>query len=187
MQNWQDELNPQSARECSLVQSIADAYWRTERIVRLEFALYAQGCIETTDTDGKGSSPTHKKAELATFLKYEKQMRNLSIQESRIRRQREKDMKELQNLQKQRSETVKVSERTHDKTTKTQSDTAAAATPPAERQRSAASGSAYAAASAQNQPNFSTKSGFEFSTAHLRSGLDAKLNLALPKLTKESR
>ncbi|MGH9608710.1 MAG: hypothetical protein ACRD34_03460, partial [Bryobacteraceae bacterium] len=40
--------------------------------------------------------------ELETFLFYEKQLRNLNIQEARLRRHREKDMAELEKLQKER-------------------------------------------------------------------------------------
>jgi hypothetical protein len=40
--------------------------------------------------------------ELETFLTYEKQLRNLNIQEARLRRQREKDTAELKELQKER-------------------------------------------------------------------------------------
>jgi hypothetical protein len=38
-----------------------------------------------------------------TFLHYEKQLRNLQIQEGRLRRQREKDTAELKQLQQDRS------------------------------------------------------------------------------------
>ncbi|MGH9583350.1 MAG: hypothetical protein ACRD4O_10475 [Bryobacteraceae bacterium] len=40
--------------------------------------------------------------ELETFLAYEKQIRNLHLQEARLRRQREKDLAELTRLQKER-------------------------------------------------------------------------------------
>lgn len=38
-----------------------------------------------------------------TFLQYEKQLRNLQLQEGRLRRQREKDMAELRQLQRDRA------------------------------------------------------------------------------------
>jgi hypothetical protein len=41
------ELRPAGQRECDLVQSIADASWRLQRIPALESAIYAQGGIQS--------------------------------------------------------------------------------------------------------------------------------------------
>jgi hypothetical protein len=95
IQNWTLELHPVGPRESALVQSIADSHWRTDRIARLEFALYAQGSEQSADGG---------QSELETYLAYEKQLRNLAIQESRIRRGREKDLAELKALQATRRE-----------------------------------------------------------------------------------
>jgi hypothetical protein len=100
------------------VQAIADSHWRGERVLRLEFALYAQGRIEFGDevraatvTSGLSAGSAHRRPDnqlendlidARTYLAYEKQLRNLAIQESRLRRQREKDMAELLRLQKER-------------------------------------------------------------------------------------
>ena len=42
--------------------------------------------------------------ELGTFLKYEKQLKNLQLQESRLQRRYEKEMAELRSLQKERKQ-----------------------------------------------------------------------------------
>ncbi len=80
------EFNPATERESVLVQSIADADWRLLRIPVLEMAIFKRGREQGIP-------------ELDTFLQYEKQLRNLHIQESRLRRHREKDLAELRQLQ----------------------------------------------------------------------------------------
>ena len=100
-----EEFNPDGLRECELVQSIADTWWRLRRIPALEMALFAKGRIEFANL--------FEEADLAarpllidahTFLVYEKQIRNLQIQEARLARRREKEMAELRTLQQQRKE-----------------------------------------------------------------------------------
>lgn len=104
VQNWFKDLNPEGPRECALVQSIADSHWRTERIVRLEFALYAgvAGAESAAGHPTNDSGAANEGNELDTYLRYERQLRNLSTQESRLRRSRDKDMKELNELQTER-------------------------------------------------------------------------------------
>ena len=94
--------------------------------------------------------------ELQTFLKYEKQLRNLQLQESRLQRRHEKDSAELRNLQRER---IQKEEAEHVRDLKNQKDNSAAVNEP-KPQKSA--GSALAASShiASN-----LKNGFEFSTA----------------------
>jgi hypothetical protein len=43
---YEKDLRPVGQRECDLVQSIADASWRLQRIPVLESAIYAQGRIQ---------------------------------------------------------------------------------------------------------------------------------------------
>jgi hypothetical protein len=107
VENWIAELNPEGPRECALVQSIADAYWRAERIVRIEFALYAGGgAAVAASCEANNPGPSSEPDELALYLRHERQLRNLSVQEGRIRRSREKDMQELRDLQKERRKRV---------------------------------------------------------------------------------
>lgn len=69
------ELRPVGQRECDLVQSIADASWRLQRIPALESAIYAQGRIQFADQfndQDPGLRSTLK--DLHTHLAYEKQL-----------------------------------------------------------------------------------------------------------------
>ena len=97
---FQNDLEPVGQLECELVQIIADCYWRLRRIQELEYALYAQG--EEQFADAFPDTPAVErpsKIMLQTHLTYEKQLRNLHIQEARIDRKRAKALKELQALQ----------------------------------------------------------------------------------------
>ena len=93
LERFTEELKPVTARESVLVQSIADTDWRLLRIPALESAIYARGRAENTTAEHSGL------ADLQTFLQYEKQLRNLQLQEGRLRRHREKDLAELKSLQ----------------------------------------------------------------------------------------
>jgi hypothetical protein len=69
--------------------------------------IYALGRLEFAEkfTD-QTDDPAIQAAliETYTFLTYQRQLNNLSIQESRLRRQREKDMAELRRLQQERTQ-----------------------------------------------------------------------------------
>ncbi|HEX4166844.1 MAG TPA: hypothetical protein VHZ55_15365 [Bryobacteraceae bacterium] len=97
LQQYLNEFQPGTERETVLVQSIVDTEWRLLRIPALEMAIYARGRTEQTNPDAKSGF-----TDLDTFLKYEKQLRNLQLQESRLRRHREKDLAELKALQEAR-------------------------------------------------------------------------------------
>ncbi len=86
VEQYEKEFQPATEREAVLVQSLADTDWRLLRIPVLEMSLYKRGREEGV-------------SELDTFLKYEKQLRNLQLQEGRLRRHREKDLAELRQLQ----------------------------------------------------------------------------------------
>lgn len=103
LRGYEKELRPVGPRECDLVQSIADSSWRLQRIPALEFAIYARGQMEFA-----GQSADRDPAlrpgliQLETQLAYEKQLRNLHVQESRLHRRREKDLAELRQSQSDR-------------------------------------------------------------------------------------
>lgn len=99
------DLHPVGQRESDLVQSIADSSWRLQRIPTLEAAIYAQGRIQFAN-QFEDHDPALRASliELHTHLTYEKQLRNLSLQEARIHRRREKDLAELRELQKERKQ-----------------------------------------------------------------------------------
>jgi hypothetical protein len=98
-----DEHQPVGPREAEFVQSIADASWRLARIPRLEMTIYAHGRVQFADLFADQDAALRPGLiEMHTFLQYEKQLRNLHLQEGRLRRQREKDRAELSQLQKNR-------------------------------------------------------------------------------------
>ena len=100
---YQKEFSPVGQRECDLVQSIADTVWRLLRIPALEMAIYAKGRLEFADAFNDHDEALRSGLiELETFLKYEKQLRNLQLQESRLGRRREKEIAELRQLQQER-------------------------------------------------------------------------------------
>ncbi len=98
------EYQPAGLREQELVQSLADTQWRLQRIPGLEMAIYAQGRAENQEYCTLHAKTGANLIELGTFLKYEKQLKNLQLQESRLQRRYEKEMAELRSLQKERKQ-----------------------------------------------------------------------------------
>jgi hypothetical protein len=100
---------PAGDDERNLVQSLADTQWRLLRIPSLEMGIYAIGRIEFA-----GSFPNEDEAvrkhliEAQVFLAYQRQLNNLSIQENRLRRQRDKDTAALRELQEKRKQRAKA-------------------------------------------------------------------------------
>lgn len=100
---YQKDLQPVGQRECDLVQSIGACVWRLQRISGLEMAIFAKGALQFADSFNE-HDPSLRPGmiELQTFLAYEKQLRNLQLQEARLSRRREKELAELRDLQKER-------------------------------------------------------------------------------------
>jgi hypothetical protein len=94
---------PATDEELRLVQSIHDCAWRISRIQRIEIGILLKGDLEFADKYQERTpfERTHL-IQAESYIKYEKQLRNLNIQEGRLRRTREKDLAELQRLQAQR-------------------------------------------------------------------------------------
>ncbi len=89
--------------ERNLVQSLADTEWRLLRIPALEMGLYAVGRLEFAELFANEDEAARKHLiEAKVFLAYQRQLNNLSIQENRLRRQREKDTVALRELQQER-------------------------------------------------------------------------------------
>ena len=141
------EFQPVGDRECELVQSIADTNWRLRRIPTLEFAIYARG--RTQFAEKFAMEPADAQAsliDLETFLFYEKQLRNLLLQESRLRRQRDKDLAELRAVQQDRGKQ--------------------------EAEQLAAAATLYQVAKSRYRPFDPADHGFEFSIADIESYLE---------------
>jgi len=100
---YEKEWKPVGVQESNLVQSIADCVWRLSRICCLEQALFSRGHLQFAhlfaDIDPANQSAL---IELHTFEIYEKQFRNLQLQEARLARRREKEIAELRRLQNER-------------------------------------------------------------------------------------
>lgn len=97
-----DQFQPVGPRESELVQAIADHDWRLNRIASLDMAIYAYGHEQFAEQFADRGHLQSAYAQMHTFLHYEKQLRNLQLQESRIRRHRDKDTSELNRLQQER-------------------------------------------------------------------------------------
>lgn len=100
---YQKDFQPVGQRESDLVQSIADCAWRLHRIAGLELSIFAKGTLEFADSFNEHDASLRPGLiELETFLTYEKQLRNLHIQEARLSRRREREITELRKLQGER-------------------------------------------------------------------------------------
>src|SRR5437588_6045722 len=96
-------LAPVGEDEQNLVQSLADTEWRLQRIPALEMGIYAVGRLEFAELFANEDEAVRKHLiEAKIFLAYQRQLNNLSIQEGRLRRQREKDTAALRQLQENR-------------------------------------------------------------------------------------
>ncbi len=98
-----DRYQPVGPEESHLVQSLADTQWRLERIPALELGIYAMGRLEFAELfPQEDPAVRYGLIEAKTYLAYGRQLNNLGIQESRLRRQFEKDAAVLRELQGQR-------------------------------------------------------------------------------------
>jgi hypothetical protein len=97
---------PANLIETNLVQAIADTDWRLNRIPHLILGLEARAAAETyaEHAASAGTETAITEAHgvnfsLEGYLRYERQIRNLYIQEGRLHRRRAKDLAELQAMQ----------------------------------------------------------------------------------------
>jgi hypothetical protein len=98
--SFQNEFSPVGQLESELVQIVVDCYWRLRRIQELEYALYAHGERQFAEAFADEPAETRRSMTmLQTHLIYQKELRNLHIQESRIDRKRTRAMAELKELQ----------------------------------------------------------------------------------------
>jgi hypothetical protein len=93
------KLNPANDLEKHLTQSIADTEWRLLRIPSLEAGLYALDRMELA-----ADCPDESVLEAVIFRTYQKDLRNLALQERRLRNQLKEDTAELRRLQQERQE-----------------------------------------------------------------------------------
>ena len=94
---------PLGESEQHLVQSLADTQWRLLRIPALEWSIYALGRLEFAELfPDQDEKVRQHLIDGKTLLTYQRQLNNLSIQEGRLRRQHQKDMASLRELQEAR-------------------------------------------------------------------------------------
>jgi hypothetical protein len=105
---FREPYSPFGDDELALVQSLADTEWRLERIPSLEMGIYALGRVEFASLFLEEDEAVRRQLiEAKIFLAYKKDLSNVSLQEGRLRRQREKDearLKEVQGLRRQQED-----------------------------------------------------------------------------------
>jgi hypothetical protein len=80
--DWFEELGPVGPRECALAQSLADNAWRVLRLPALEMAIFALGRQQfAAQFEHEAPALQPGLIELHTYLTYEKQLKNLHLQE----------------------------------------------------------------------------------------------------------
>ncbi|MBV9308576.1 MAG: hypothetical protein JOZ45_20690 [Acidobacteriaceae bacterium] len=96
---------PIGVAEHTLVQALADTYWRLESIPGLESGTYARGRSRYAELYGEEPDPTVRRVLLDAHIEdvEAKTFRNLRLHERRLQRQLEKDKAELHQLQQKRS------------------------------------------------------------------------------------
>ncbi len=98
-------FNPVGEAETELVQRMADTHWRLQRIPGLEAGIYAIGRVKMAHLHASEQEEQARwdmiHAEI--FIAYERQFRNLQVQESRLRRNLEKDTAALKEMQESRA------------------------------------------------------------------------------------
>ena len=105
IEQYMNQHNPVGDAERELVQAIADTSWRLARIPSLEAGVYALGRLEFAELFPEEDPGVRKQLiEAKIFLAYQRQLKNLSLQEGRLRRQREQDIAKLKELQKERED-----------------------------------------------------------------------------------
>jgi len=98
------KYQPVEAYEKHLVQNIADTEWRLLRIPTLESGYYALGRHELAGECAHEPNEQVRAAMLEAFIdrSYKKDLRNLALQERRLRAQLAKFVEELTNIQEER-------------------------------------------------------------------------------------
>jgi len=108
-----EQWSPATDQENRLTQLIADTEWRIHRIAPLEAGIFAVARLEQHDWF-LAEEPDKKRRELLLTAKiqllYEKPLRNLALQERRLRSQHKNDTTTLEQLQRDRIEKQKQAE-----------------------------------------------------------------------------
>ena len=99
VREYQNEFQPVGPEETHLLQSIIDCRWRMARIPGLESALLELARRSLINQEpGLANNPAPL-LEMQARLHLDRDLRNLNLQENRLVRRREREMKELRGLQ----------------------------------------------------------------------------------------
>jgi len=98
------EFSPATDKEKALTQTIADTEWRLLRIAPLESGIYAVGRRKLADLFPEEKDPHNRQAliDAEIFMTFRKDFSNLALQERRLRNQRNADVAQLEQIQKDR-------------------------------------------------------------------------------------
>jgi hypothetical protein len=104
LERFQKQFSPATDTEKDLVQDLADTEWRLLRITPLESGILALGRRELAPLFADESDPAVREAllEAKLFLTYRRDLNNLSIQQSRLRKHRDLVLTELKQIQQNR-------------------------------------------------------------------------------------
>ena len=94
------EFSPEADREKELTQNIADAQWRINRTMALHMGIFALGQRELAPKFANEPDPVIRKSliDAQIYIQYQRQLKNLSSEEQRLRKQFETDRTELKSL-----------------------------------------------------------------------------------------
>ena len=100
LNHFLQRFEPAGDDERHLVQSLADTDWRLARIPQLELGIYAVGRVELAHLfPNEDLALRQQMIEAKILMTYRRDLSNLSTQETRLRRHREKDLAALKELQ----------------------------------------------------------------------------------------
>jgi hypothetical protein len=103
LEKFNRKFDPATDDERTLVQSLADTEWRLARIPALETGIYALGSLELAALfEEQGDDVRGAVLEAKIFVVYQRELKNLAMQETRLRRHREQDTAALKALQHER-------------------------------------------------------------------------------------
>jgi hypothetical protein len=106
------QWSPVTDQENRLTEVIGTTEWRLRRIPGLEAGIYAVGLLENNNLFLDETDPVKRDRNVQSklYLLYEKQLKNLSLQERRLRSQHKADTTELKQLQQDRIAEAKQAE-----------------------------------------------------------------------------
>ncbi len=103
------QFNPATDEERTLVQAVADIEWRLLRIPSLEAGILAVGRRKLADLYANEEDPAVRASfiEAEVQIAYRKDLSNIALQETRLRRHREVDAEKLNSVQTARKQAEK--------------------------------------------------------------------------------